>query len=166
MSKKEYKEKREDQTIEEYLEEIMPDTNVYKGYGGKKRRGYCCVPFHKIVWDLYHPEDKWEKGYDIHHLNENPLDNDSCNLIKLTKSEHMRYHNLCKKKSESTRKKMSIAKSGTNHPAYGKRAYNARFVMVEYQIFSTQRRAAKAFSINTSTIRKRINNKISGYFYI
>jgi len=184
-----YKEKREDQSIEEYLEEIMPDTNIYIGFGGKKRRGYCCIPFHKLVWNLYHPTDKWQKGFDIHHLDENPLNNSPFNLIKLTRSDHMQYHNLCKHVSKETRQKLSIAKTGENHPNYGmigekspnygkhrseetrqKMSENhwdisgakhpqARAVSINNKIFSTMNEAAKYLNVSPPTIRNRILSK-------
>lgn len=46
----------------------------------------------------------WRDGkiWDIHHLDENPLNNSLSNLVYLTRSEHMRNH-----------------KKGKNHPLYG-----------------------------------------------
>lgn len=41
-------------------------------------------------------------------------------LIFLTKAEHSRLHNVGKKLSADTRAKMSKAKSGENHPMFGK----------------------------------------------
>jgi hypothetical protein len=48
------------------------------------------VPAH-VVWLQYHPDDNI-KGYDIHHINGNINDNRICNLIKVTRSKHMRMH--------------------------------------------------------------------------
>ena len=44
----------------------------------------------------------------------------ACELIFLTYSEHLRLHQLGKHHSEETRKKMSEAKNGENHPMFGK----------------------------------------------
>ena len=44
----------------------------------------------------------------------------ACELIFLTKSEHMRLHNLGKNVSEDTRKKISETKKGENNPMFGK----------------------------------------------
>ena len=44
----------------------------------------------------------------------------ACELIFLTKSEHMRLHNLGKNVSAETRKKISESKNGENNPMFGK----------------------------------------------
>ena len=44
----------------------------------------------------------------------------ACELIFLTKSEHMRLHNLGKNVSAETRQKLSEANNGENNPMFGK----------------------------------------------
>ena len=45
----------------------------------------------------------YKKGFDIHHLDENKLNNSLSNLVYLTKSEHAKIH--VKNMSEETKKK-------------------------------------------------------------
>jgi len=45
---------------------------------------------HQLVWELNYGEIP--KGYDIHHINGNKLDNKIDNLEILTKSEHTKKH--------------------------------------------------------------------------
>ena len=60
----------------------------------------------------------YKKGIDIHHLDENKLNNSLSNLIYLTKSEHAKIHG--ENRSEKTKKKISEATKGEKHPLYGK----------------------------------------------
>jgi len=48
------------------------------------------IPLHRAVWAYYNGEIP--PDYDIHHIDENPANNDIANLQCLTKSEHMRIH--------------------------------------------------------------------------
>lgn len=49
------------------------------------------------AYELYH-NIKVKKGYDIHHINENKLDDSFENLIELTKADHDRLHSKSKSK--------------------------------------------------------------------
>ena len=70
-------------------------------------------------WQV-HTHIGYEEGYDIHHLDENKLNNSLSNLVYLTRSEHTKIHNKSGKKlSEETKQKMSEAKKGEKHPFYG-----------------------------------------------
>lgn len=68
----------------------------------KKRR----MLFSHFVWNLYHPDDeiKYRDGYNIHHKDENTLNDHPYNLEKLLRGKHVSNHN-----------------SGENHPFYGKK---------------------------------------------
>ena len=54
----------------------------------------------------------YKKDYDIHHIDENKMNNSLSNLVYLTHSEHTKMHNKGKKLSEETKQKMSEAKKG------------------------------------------------------
>ena len=72
---------------------------------------------HKIQ---VHTHLGYKKGFDIHHLDENKLNNSLSNLVYLTHSEHSKIHNKGKKLSEETKLKISEAMKGENNPLYGK----------------------------------------------
>ena len=105
---------------------------------------------HRYIYSYYN--GKIPEGYDIHHKDENKMNNDISNLILLTRSEHMKLHgkdkeffkgkhhseesrkkiseaNKGKKRSEETKRKISktrikngVAK-GENNPMYGVHRY-------------------------------------------
>lgn len=49
---------------------------------------------------------------DIHHLDQNKMNNSLSNLVYLTRSEHSKLHHKRKTLSEETKKKMSEAAKG------------------------------------------------------
>lgn len=83
--------------------------NKYKTY----------MKLHDAIFLFYNPNLIIKSDECIHHKDHNKLNNDISNLKKLTISEHQRYHML--NISDSTRKKISTAVSGENHPMYGKK---------------------------------------------
>ena len=70
---------------------------------------FHCMPIHKIQ---VHTHLGYKKGFDIHHIDKNKLNNPLSNLVYLTKSEHMKIH--VKNMSEETKRKMSEAAKGKN----------------------------------------------------
>ena len=76
------------------------------------------------IWNIYHPEDPIipKTGYVIHHIDYNPNNNNSENLLKMSDSEHKRHHTTNgnnpsigmrgKKVSIETRKKSSQSHLG------------------------------------------------------
>ena len=84
-----------------------------------------------------HTKYGYKKGYDVHHLDGNKMNNSLSNLVYLTRSEHTIIHSKGKKLSEETKNKMSDSHKGKqfseetkqkisdslkgeNHPLYGK----------------------------------------------
>lgn len=108
---------------------------------------FHCMEIHRI--QIY-THLCYKRGFDIHHLDHNKMNNALSNLVYLTKSEHTKIHSenmseetknkigealkgrklseetkikiseSMKHMSEDTKKKMSEAKKGKNHPLYGK----------------------------------------------
>ena len=71
-------------------------------------------------WQV-HTHIGYKQGYDIHHIDENKLNNSLSNLVYLSKSQHAKIHNkIGKKLSDETKQKMSEAKKGEKNPLYGK----------------------------------------------
>lgn len=61
-------------------------------------------------WQV-HTHLGYKKDYDIHHIDENKMNNSLSNLVYLTHSEHSKIHNkIGKKLSEETKRKLSEAK--------------------------------------------------------
>ena len=65
-----------------------------------------------IVWDENNPDDLRQKWMVIHHIDENPLNDDISNLQLMTKAEHMRLHRTGKINSKETREKISDGNKG------------------------------------------------------
>ena len=65
-------------------------------------------------WQV-HTHVGYKKGYDIHHIDENKMNNSLSNLVYLTRSEHVKIHSngnknmLGKHHSEETKRKLSEA---------------------------------------------------------
>ena len=63
----------------------------------------------------------YKKDYDIHHIDENKMNNSLSNLVYLTRSEHTKLHMKGKHNSEETKRKMSEAQKGKKHSEETKR---------------------------------------------
>ena len=70
-------------------------------------------------WQV-HTYLEYKKGFDIHHLDENKLNNSLSNLVYLTHSEHITLHKKGKTLSEEIKQKISEAKKGERNGMYGK----------------------------------------------
>lgn len=98
----------------------------------KKRKSIGHVLYSHIVWDENNPDDKWQPGYVIHHIDGDPLNDNINNLEKMTLSDHSKMHStgegnamygskrvgelnpfFQKKHSEKSLKKMSESHKGT-----------------------------------------------------
>jgi len=100
----------------EMIDEMYKETTIRKSNSGL-RRYYKGKYWARVYWDLCNPESPC-KNYDIHHKNENPLDDYIENLERLTRGDHMRLHNIGKHHTESTKQKMSenhMGMLGKNH---------------------------------------------------
>ena len=80
-------------------------------------RGRLYFKGHKVHEWQVHTHIGYKRGFDIHHIDENKLNNSLSNLVYLSRSEHMKIHS--ENRSEETKMKMSEAKKGKNHPFYG-----------------------------------------------
>ena len=83
-------------------------------------------PLSHLVWDHYNPNNKWQKGMIVHHIDKDTLNDHISNLILLTRAEHNVEHHignkyfLGKKHSVKTKKKMSEKQKGSNNSMFGK----------------------------------------------
>ena len=83
-----------------------------KNKDGRPR--FHCMDIHKIQ---AHTHLGYKPGFDIHHLDENKMNNSLSNLVYLTHAEHAKLHQKGKPRgsfSEETRKKMSEAHKSKN----------------------------------------------------
>lgn len=136
-----------DTILEDYF--IDPVTAIITNSKGEIQKTYikngrpyfkgCGI--HKIQ---VHTHIGYKQGFDIHHLDENKLNNSLSNLVYLTRSEHITLHNkerygeksawygkhhteetkrklseAHKNMSEETKRKLSESKKGENHPLFG-----------------------------------------------
>lgn len=116
-----------DKILENYS--IDPETAVITNSKGeiqetsirKGRPCFHCMEIHKIQ---VHTKYGYKPGYDVHHLDENKMNNSLSNLVYLTHSEHSKIHSKGKFKgktlSEEHKQKLSEAKKGAKNPNYGK----------------------------------------------
>ena len=108
------------------------------------------MAIHKIQ---VHTHYGWKQGMDIHHLDENKLNNSLSNLVYLTPSEHISIHHKGKHHSLETKKKMSEAKKGEKHPLYGKQLSE-----------ETKQKMSKSHKGKTSSeeTKQKLSKSISG----
>ena len=105
--------------LEDYF--IDPITAIITNSNGeiqkiKIRDGRPYFKGHKLYEWQVHTHLGYKKDYDIHHLDENTMNNSLSNLVYLTKSEHSKIHNkIGKKLSVETRRKMSDSKKGNKN---------------------------------------------------
>ena len=80
-------------------DEIEFNGKIYKRYPNGKHPNYFYWKYgrrckgtslHRAVWEYYNGEIP--KGYDIHHIDGNPLNNSIENLSCVSKSEHQKIH--------------------------------------------------------------------------
>lgn len=62
-----------------------------------------------------HTNYGYKKGFDVHHIDENKLNNSLSNLIYLTKSEHTIIHKKGKHCTEDVKRKIRKANKGKSH---------------------------------------------------
>ena len=90
----------------------IQETKIIRG-----RPYFHCMAIHRIQ---IHTHLGYKKGYDIHHLDHNPMNNALSNLVYLTNSEHNIIHKKGKHPTEETKRKLSEVNKGKNNPLYGK----------------------------------------------
>ena len=78
---------------------------------------FHCIAIHKIQ---VHTHLGYKKGFDIHHIDENKMNNSLSNLVYLTKSEHTKIHHKGKKLSSDIKTKIREALKGERNGMYGK----------------------------------------------
>ena len=84
---------------------------IQKQTSGGGRPLFKGMPVHCI---MVHTYLGYKKGYDVHHKDENPLNNSLSNLMYLTHAEHRRLHDT-ELLHDETRLKRSAALKGKKH---------------------------------------------------
>ena len=88
--------------------------------GSKNEWGYLQVPtnpstkkVHQIIWMVANQAEipDW---YDVHHIDENKINNSIYNLELIEKGEHIREHKINKQRSEECKRKISKSCKGKN----------------------------------------------------
>ena len=86
---------------------------IQKIKNGKDGRSY--FKSHKLHEWQVHTHLGYKKGFDIHHIDKNKMNNSLENLVYLTRSEHTKIHSNGKILSEETKRKMSEAMKGNKN---------------------------------------------------
>ena len=97
---------------------IDPETAIITNSKGEIQEthilnGRPCFKGHGVHQFQMHTHLGYKKGFDIHHIDKNKLNNSLSNLVYLPKSEHSKLHN----KGENH---PMYGKTGKKHPMYGK----------------------------------------------
>ena len=77
-----------------------------------RKEGNHGKSLHRVIWETHYKKSV-PKGYEIHHINMDKLDNRIQNLVCVPRSTHMKYHN--KHADKSTHEKWSRGKRGDNN---------------------------------------------------
>lgn len=72
-------------------------------------------PFYHLIWNHFNPENIFKPGFVVHHKDGNPLNDHISNLELMTRSNHMRLHQLGKFVSDETKSRLSIASQGNTN---------------------------------------------------
>ena len=104
--------------LEEYS--IDPETAVITNSKGEvqetkiigRRPYFKGMAVHKIQ---VHTKYGYKPGYDIHHLDENKMNNSLPNLVYLTRNEHTMIHSKGRQFSPETKQKLSAARKGKRY---------------------------------------------------
>ena len=88
--------------------------------------GRLCFKGHGVHQIQLHTHLGYKKNYDIHHLDENKMNNSLSNLVYLTRSEHVKIHHKGKHHSEETKRKMSDAKKNMSEETKRKMSESAK----------------------------------------
>ena len=112
-----------DTILEDYF--IDPETAVITNSKGEIQKtkiidGRPVFKYMEIHRIQVHTHLGYKKGCDIHHLDENKMNNSLENLVYLTKSEHTKIHANGRTLSEETKKKIGEASKGRISPMKGK----------------------------------------------
>ena len=114
-----------DTILEDYF--IDPVTAVITNSKGEIQKTYILNgrPYFKghglHQWQV-HTYLEYKEGFDIHHIDENKMNNALSNLVYLTRSEHAKIHNkIGKKLSEETKLKIGESSKGRRHSEETKR---------------------------------------------
>ena len=110
--------------LEDYF--INPVTAIITNLKGEIQKTYIkggrphfkCYKVHE--WQV-HTHYGWKQGMDIHHIDENKMNNSLSNLVYLTHSEHSKIHKKGKHHSEETKLKIGEASKGRRHSEETKR---------------------------------------------
>jgi hypothetical protein len=80
---------------------------------------------HRVVYEFYN-KCSILPGHEVHHIDEDPSNNDISNLQLMTKSDHIKHH--MKDRDKTTEHKDNLSKnhadvSGSQNPMFGKTVY-------------------------------------------
>lgn len=113
---------------------------------------------HRYIMEQYLGR-KLRKDEVVHHKDGNKRNNDIENLVLMSRSEHSREHQLGRKMSEESKKKMSETRSGIKSPLRKLNDYQIEQIWLLHNDGYSNRKIAKLLNSNRQTINDIINGK-------
>lgn len=117
-------------------------------FRGCVEKGGGYVSFHRYMYEKHN--SKIPKGYDVHHIDFNPLNNNPENLTLLKKGDHMRLHNKGKKLPYSTR--LAVIESN-------KKRTKPVICLNDGKLFNSIKSASEFYKICSTQIIDVVKNK-------
>lgn len=127
-----------------------------------KKEGNNGITLHRLIFEDFY-KTKIPKGWDIHHEDGNPLNNEIWNLVPMTHEEHMRIHMTGennpmhgKPMPDEIKQKISNMFKGEGHPRY-RHDISADKLLQEYENSNvTQKQLAEKYNCSVSVIYSRL----------
>ena len=151
-----------------YKGEIMGKQTIF-GYCSIGPNGYYKITsnkegnqgrlLHNLIWENHYGKPI-PKGYNIHHLNGNKLDNRIQNLQCVEHRIHTKFHHKGKITPLETRRKMSEAQRGNKCKLY-RNEIDPYYVKQEALKGKLNSELAKELDCNIKTIRRRLKSVCS-----
>lgn len=147
------------------------NASVEKGYYRitSIKEGNYNKRMHRLVWEEFYGKPI-PRGYVIHHMNGDKLDNRIQNLQLVENSKHSRFHNSGKIISEETRRKMSennIGMLGKSHSEESKIKISESKKGVKHSLDSKKNMSKSRNTVGYFRVGIQSNKKcIQGFTYV
>lgn len=120
-----------------------------KLYPGQRNHPYFYFKGYEVHKMMCHSFFGYKEGFDVHHINENKLDNRLPNLMYLTRADHLSLHHNGKKRSVETKEKMRAAHKGKKQI----------FCVELDKVFESMQQAARELKLSAGNIHSCCNGK-------
>lgn len=119
---------------------------------------------HILVWETHHGKPVPD-GYVVHHKDKDKTNNAPTNLVAMSNGEHTAMHHIGRKRSDETKKKISIwakerLKDKRNHPRY--KNIDILSLASEVSRGATIKSVCEKYNINKTTYYKKLKEISNG----